>query len=271
MSPGRSAGSGTAGKSVSLTAPGLEPGTTYHFRLAATNKFGTSAGADRTFKTAGHPPPVAVTGGVLNLGANFATLTGFVTPNGETTMYYFQYGQTTAYGMQTSPGFVAAGTAPVAVAAPLTGLAPFATFHFRLVALHGSSVVGAGGDQSFLTFPLPRPVPRIHARTTPQRRRNAPFVFTTSGSVRGPSNIPASVSCFQNLTVRFLLGKRQVGYTLVPVQPNCTFAGQTVFPRLPGRGSRNRIVHLRVLIHFRGNGYLAPSDARAETVTLGKG
>jgi len=270
-SPGKSAGRGTVAKAFSFKLGGLEPGTTYHYRLTATNRFGSAAGADRTFKTAGHPPPEAVTGGVSQLSANSATLTGYINPHGENTTFYFQYGPTTALGMQTTPSTVPAGNAAVPVAQSLSGLAAFTTFYFRLVALHGSSIAGIGLDQSFLTYPLPRPIPRLPTTTTPHRRRNAPYVFTTSGRVIGPSNIPQSVACGQNVVVRFFLGRREVGFTLASVQPNCTFAGVTIFPRLPGRGSRNRIVHLRVLIHFRGNGYLAPVNAKPESITLGRG
>src|SRR6516165_7263316 len=52
-----SAGSGTTAKSASATAGGLLPGTPYHYRLIATNRFGVTVGADRTFKTRGNPPP----------------------------------------------------------------------------------------------------------------------------------------------------------------------------------------------------------------------
>ena len=45
----RSAGGGTSAVSVKETAGGLTPGTTYHYRLVATNQGGTSVGRDRTF------------------------------------------------------------------------------------------------------------------------------------------------------------------------------------------------------------------------------
>jgi hypothetical protein len=130
-------------------------------------------------------------------------------------------------------------------------------------------VLQYGADGTFLTFPSPRPVPRIPARTTPRRDRHKPYVFTTSAKVVGPASIPQSVSCFQDAIVRFMLGRRVVASELASVQPDCTFKTQTVFTRLPGRGKKNRQVHLRVLIHFRGNGYLAPANARPEKVTLG--
>ena len=45
------AGSGTTAKSVSAQITGLAPGTTYHFRLEATNSAGTTFGKDAHFKT----------------------------------------------------------------------------------------------------------------------------------------------------------------------------------------------------------------------------
>ena len=47
-----SAGSGTTASPVSATLTGLAPGTTYHYRLVATNADGeTTTGADKTFTT----------------------------------------------------------------------------------------------------------------------------------------------------------------------------------------------------------------------------
>ncbi|HYH54460.1 MAG TPA: FG-GAP-like repeat-containing protein [Solirubrobacterales bacterium] len=51
--PGVSAGSGTSVVSVNATAQRLEPGTTYHYRLVASNSGGTSYGADQTLHTPG--------------------------------------------------------------------------------------------------------------------------------------------------------------------------------------------------------------------------
>ncbi len=45
------AGNGTTAKAVSTKVSSLKPGTTYHYRLIATNAFGTTFGADKTFKT----------------------------------------------------------------------------------------------------------------------------------------------------------------------------------------------------------------------------
>jgi hypothetical protein len=47
----KSAGSGTTTVAASTTISSLSPGTTYHYRIVATNSAGTSRGADRSFKT----------------------------------------------------------------------------------------------------------------------------------------------------------------------------------------------------------------------------
>ncbi len=46
-----SAGNGTASQAVSVSLSGLKPGTTYHYRLVASDLGGTAVGADRTFTT----------------------------------------------------------------------------------------------------------------------------------------------------------------------------------------------------------------------------
>jgi hypothetical protein len=46
-----SPGSGTSAVAVSAAVTGLTSGTTYHFRVSATNAGGTSNGSDQTFTT----------------------------------------------------------------------------------------------------------------------------------------------------------------------------------------------------------------------------
>jgi phosphodiesterase/alkaline phosphatase D-like protein len=266
----KSAGSGTHTVSVAFKIADLIPGTVYHYRLLALNRFGGAIGSDRTFTTAGNPPPQTATGPAQVTSATTATVTGVINPRGASTTYTFQYGITPFYGSSTFSQTVPAGSLPVNVSAQLSGLAPGTFFHYRIVAIHSvSSSVQYGADETFMTFPSPRPRPRVPARTTPGRDKHKPFVFTTSGKVIGPASIPKSLSCFQNATVHFMLGRRLVGFALADVLPDCSFKTQTVFNHLPGRGKKNRQVHLRVFIHFRGNGYLAPSDATPERVTLG--
>jgi hypothetical protein len=48
-------GSGSEPQALSLSAGGLQPDTTYHYRLVASNAYGTVYGADMTFTTSGFP------------------------------------------------------------------------------------------------------------------------------------------------------------------------------------------------------------------------
>ena len=49
------AGSGSAAVPVTVSLTGLDPGTTYHYRLVAANASGATPGGDRTFTTNGSP------------------------------------------------------------------------------------------------------------------------------------------------------------------------------------------------------------------------
>src|SRR5438034_279578 len=134
------AGSGTTSTSVSATLTGLSPGTTYHYRLVATNGSGTTQGADAVLTTTGAPAPTAVTGAAGAVTPNGATLNGSVNPNGRPTSWHFEYGTSTGYGSTTATQNAGSGTSPVNVSVPVSGLATGRTYHFRLVATsHGGT------------------------------------------------------------------------------------------------------------------------------------
>jgi hypothetical protein len=56
------AGNGTISIRLSQSVAGLQPGTTYHYRIVAVNSSGTANGKDRTFKTASVPLSVQIAG-----------------------------------------------------------------------------------------------------------------------------------------------------------------------------------------------------------------
>ncbi len=268
------AGAGVKAKAVTEPAAGLVQGTTYHYRVVATNQFGTTFGADHAFKTTGHAPPGALTGTAVRLSTTGAILTGAVYPAGEATSWLFQWGTSTAYGQNTATQSVKAGTTPQLAVSSLEGLlAPGTIYHYRLVASHSGSQPSYGADVSFMTYPSPRPVPRVEARTSPGRARHRPYVLTTSGSVIGPASIPDQYACNGNVTIRFFRGRKQVGFTLAGIQPNCAFAARTVFQSTPGGrpGGRkhHKPVHLHVVVRSLANSYLAPNRAAYEEITLG--
>jgi hypothetical protein len=265
-----SAGSGNKAVSVSVGISHLLPGTTYHYKLIALSKDGAAQASDRSFKTTGHAPPVVGTGGPIAIHQTSATVTGTVNPNNATTTYEFQYGTTTSYTQQTIAQTLPASKTTSIVSETLTGLTPGTTFHYRLVALHGTSVSSAGADETFFTLPDPAPTPTVKATTTPKKKTHRPFVITTNGSVSHPSSIPTANACFGDASIKYTVNGRQVASTLAPVLGNCTFSASTTFKKLPAKLKRHKKTEtLKVVIRFRGNGYIGPSAAKTDTVTLG--
>jgi hypothetical protein len=92
--------------------------------------------------------PVAVTGSVSHVRGLSAELDGAVVPGTQTTSYYFQYGPTSAYGSQTTPGTLPPGSTRVKVAQTVTSFLP--GYHYRLVA---TSLAGSdnGKDRTYTT------------------------------------------------------------------------------------------------------------------------
>ena len=144
--------SGNTYQSVSANISGLTAGTTYHFRIVATNSAGTVYGNDRTFTTlSATGPPVVITNPATNIATNSATLNGSVDPHGLTTTVYFQYGTTTSYG-HTSASQSKTGNTYQNVSANISGLTAITTYHFRIVATNSSGTT-YGSDRTFTTQP----------------------------------------------------------------------------------------------------------------------
>lgn len=98
--------------------------------------------------------PAVSTGAVADLAAQSATLLGKVNASGARTTYYFQYGPTKRYGAVTPTGVAAAKAGTLNVTAALGGLAPFTTYHYRLVARNRNGTM-RGADRAFRTLRQP--------------------------------------------------------------------------------------------------------------------
>ena len=150
-----SAGSGSANTAVSASLAGLAAGTTYHYRVVASNASGTARGADGIFTTSS--APVAVTGSVTNVTVTSATLNGTADPNGRATTWYFEYGTSTSYGSKTAEKDAGAGTSTLDVSAAVSGLAHGRVYHYRLVAVSDAGT-SRGADRTFSTTTAPTAV-----------------------------------------------------------------------------------------------------------------
>ncbi len=151
----KNAGSGTVTVAVSDTIGSLASGTTYHYRVVATNGSGTAHGADGILTTtAPTAPPTVVTGGADQIGPLKGAVHGTVDPNGLSTSWHFEYGKTTGYGSTTPTENAGSGTSALNVSVLLQSLEAGVTYHYRLV---GSSSAGTtrGADKTFTTDSAP--------------------------------------------------------------------------------------------------------------------
>ncbi|MGA9313333.1 MAG: NHL repeat-containing protein [Solirubrobacteraceae bacterium] len=161
--PDGDAGSGSTVEDVQAEAVDLTPGTTYHYRIVATNIAAgipqTAYGADETFAATTSEPyaamPGASTGAVTGMSQTQATLTGTVTPGGFPTSYFFDYGKTLYYGNEAPLGGRTAGVgSEVVVSEAVAGLEPGTTYHYRLV-VSSPGGTAYGEDETFTTPPAP--------------------------------------------------------------------------------------------------------------------
>jgi hypothetical protein len=151
----KSAGSGAGNSTVSAALTSLAPGTTYHYRLVATNGAGTARGADGIFSTSSAPG--AVTGSAANVTMSSAALSGTVDPNGRATTWFFEYGTSTSYGSKTAVKSAGSGTTSIGVSAPVSGLSRGRIYHFRIVATSDAGTT-RGADRTFSTAGSPAAV-----------------------------------------------------------------------------------------------------------------
>lgn len=170
---GTDIGSGTSPVAVNDSLTGLQPSTTYHYRLVAQNSYGTEYGYDFTLTTNASPaptsgggtatnPPIQTTpppttttpvaptppastasatptvpqlGGVqiASAGATTATARTTINAGGGATTYELQYGSTPALGHSMFGG-LPASLSPVTVSRNLQSLSPGKVYYVRTVA-----------------------------------------------------------------------------------------------------------------------------------------
>ncbi|MET0559820.1 MAG: hypothetical protein ABW065_14320 [Solirubrobacterales bacterium] len=165
-------------------------GSTYHYRLVVTNVFGSSASADRTFRTGG--APLVTNLNTRNVQATSAELTGEINPRAGQTTYHFEWGPTASYGnsVPVPAGDVGSGFSAVPVSAQVEGLLPGLTYHFRLVATSPFGTT-ASPDQTFGFYPPPCPNSQLRQET---RSNGLPdcraYELVTPGDAQGTTIVP---------------------------------------------------------------------------------
>ncbi len=253
-----SAGPSAVAVSQEVTT-GLQPNTTYHYKIVAHNSEGFGESADEQFTT---PPlkPVVSTLPVSESTAGF-TLHGTVNPNGGTTTYHFDFGVTEAYG-QSIPGSevsVGSGTEPVSLSQLVEGLPPGVPYHYRIVAKNAGGAT-IGEDQFFMTPPAAStpestappvlPTPAIVPAPTPHSSQFTVKPAVTKGtgatmqvSVPGAGTVSASGKGLKAVTAT------SKGPGVVTLKLKLTGAGMTQL-----RKARNHKLTVKVKIAFQPNG-----------------
>lgn len=185
----------------SRTLDGLNSGQTYYFRACAQRTTGnpTSCGSVRSFTTNSssggsgggsytyyNPADVsAVTTTATGVSNNFATLNGISMINqGGAGEVWFEYGLSTALGIQTQKQNVSTGTNNVS--RQISGLVPGVTYYYRVVVQNSRGTV-AGEIRFFTTTgavaTTPTTTPTTPRPTTPAPAAPAPTITNQINSV----------------------------------------------------------------------------------------
>ncbi len=244
---GGTAGISGAPETVSIPLTGLQPATTYYYRLVATNTDGVSTNT-ATQQLSTLVAPTLSSPAVTSITATSASLSATIDPQGSDTTYHFEYrpaGYQGAYS-STAPAVVHAGTA-ASVTATVAGLTAATDYQWRIVVTHGgagAATVSLAGTQ-FRTSDAP-PTPTTPAGTTSMSTTTSTG-SSSSTPVTGQIGVPAT--------------PRSGGSVLLPprvwslhVGPESTTRGTEPDLRISYRSSftgRTRFVLRRVLIGVR--------------------
>ena len=123
---------------------------TFIFSLVAIALLGFAA----TASADDDDPPSVASLGATEVTSTSAYLHAGVNPNGESTLYHFEYGTTTAYGSQTPPASAGGGHSWRLASARVENLAASTTYHFRIVATNEEGT-RRGSDRTFTTEAAP--------------------------------------------------------------------------------------------------------------------
>jgi phosphodiesterase/alkaline phosphatase D-like protein len=143
--PGTDAGEAVKVEHAETTLSGLQPSTSYYYRLVAVNSFGTTYGQPEAFETLPAVDSVA-TDSASNVMPTSVTLNGSLAPDGADAHYYFEYVTEKSYN---ATGFSSSSTSPAPpgtdageavkvehAETTLSGLQPDTYYRYRLVAVN---------------------------------------------------------------------------------------------------------------------------------------
>jgi len=147
---------GTTVQAVTAPLPPLTFGTTYYFRLVASNSSGVRKGTIGNFSTTAQRPTVT-TLAADNLSTTSATLHGQINPNFLPTVTWFEYGASpTLAGAAISPEVaIGSGSAVVSTSLLITSQPFGGTVYFRAAARNDAGELKGDIDNVSLANPPP--------------------------------------------------------------------------------------------------------------------
>jgi hypothetical protein len=147
------AGSGSGASSAPQAVAGLDPNTTYHYRIVGSNSSGPILGEDQSLTTSPAPPSVGLSAVASAITPTSVRIHGSVDPNHSATNFHVEYGTTVGYGSATVDESAGDSPADTPVEMSVTGLAAGTRYHYRIVADNGTGGLQPGPDGTFITAP----------------------------------------------------------------------------------------------------------------------
>ena len=198
--------------------------------------------------------PSVTTGSSSAITSNAATVSGSVNPNGQSTLYAFQYGTSAAFGHETTLTSAGSVSTSTAVSARIGGLLSGTTYHYRIIAISDGGT-STGGDLTFKTSGTPPPPPATKPTAT---------TGTANAGVNGAS-VSATINPNSSpTTYYFEFGTTSAyGYQTAPASAGPGALPVSVTASLGGLQS-DQTYHYRIVAFSRGGTTLG-ADATFKT------
>ncbi len=124
--------------------------------------------------------PTAQTGSNVVPSSTAAVVSGNVKPNGSSTSYWFEYGETSSLGQKTASQNIGSGYSLLSASGFISGLKASTTYYYRLSAKNSFGTIN-GTTYNFQTNTTPAPTPALPTVST----KAASNIARTSANVNG--------------------------------------------------------------------------------------